>query len=58
MRCRGAPDARDPSMSNATETIERLWHDHPGARFLVPMIGALVLVLGAIIAMLIYPHAG
>ncbi len=45
-------------MSNATETIERLWHDHPGARFLVPMIGALVLVLGAIIAMLIYPHAG
>jgi hypothetical protein len=45
-------------MANATATIERLWHDHPGARFLAPMLGVLVLVIGAIIAMLIYPHVG
>lgn len=43
-------------MANATHTIEQLWHDHPGARFLAPMMGVLVLVLAGVIAMLIYPY--
>ena len=43
-------------MSHATDSIERFWHDHPGARWLAPMAVGVALVIGILIAMLIYPH--
>ncbi len=31
-------------------------HDHAGARWLAPFIAVFVLVIGAMLAMLVYPH--
>lgn len=43
-------------MPNLSHTIEQLWHDHPGARWLVPMIALLAFVIIGLLVMLVYPY--
>ncbi len=39
-----------------THDIEEFWHNHAGARWLVPMMALLAVVLIGVVAMIVYPH--
>lgn len=54
----GSPDAAIPDMATTSfhnyQDFEL--HDHAGARWLAPFLAVFVLVIGAMLAMLVYPH--
>jgi len=39
-----------------TQSIQEFWHDHAGARWLVPMIALMAIIVIGLLAMLIYPY--
>src|SRR5690349_16361150 len=43
-------------MAHITHNIEELWHDHPGARWLTPMMVAFAVAVLAILYFVAYPH--
>lgn len=51
---RGARDA--PLRRMATSKNIHEWHDHSGARWLIPMMALLAAVILGIVAMLVYPY--
>jgi len=39
-----------------TQSIQEFWQDHAGARWLVPMIALMAIIVIGLLAMLIYPY--
>ena len=39
-----------------THSFEEAWHNHPGARWLIPMMALVALVVIGILVMLVYPY--
>jgi hypothetical protein len=39
-----------------TQNIQRFWHNHAGARWLVPMMALLAVLVGLMLYMLVYPY--
>ena len=37
--------------------LHYFWQDHPGARWLIPMIAILLITIVGVLAMIVYPHA-
>lgn len=53
---RGARDAPPQGMATITERSKQLFHDHAGARWLIPMMALLAVVIFGLLAMLVYPY--
>ena len=43
-------------MAHVTHDIQQFWKDHAGARWLVPMMALLAVVIIGLLYMLVYPH--
>ena len=43
-------------MATLTHDLQELWHDHPGARFLVPMLALMAIVVVGFFLMLGYGY--
>lgn len=43
-------------MAHLTDSFENLWHDHPGARWLIPMMAFVVLSVVSLVVILVYPQ--
>ena len=43
-------------MAHVTHDIQEFWHNHAGARWLVPMIALFAVVILGMLYMLVYPY--
>ena len=43
-------------MAHLAHDVSEFWHNHAGARWLVPMIAALAIVVIGMLYMLVYPY--
>ncbi len=56
LTCSVARVMQFPKSMTAINSLQEIWHDHAGARWLIPMIAALAVTILGLAYMLMWPY--